>query len=382
MDVNQIKEIVNSTTKEVLGNEALQVDDLSKIVDLGTAVYNANARDNYVKTLIDHIGKVVFVNRPYAGSAPSVLMDGWEYGSVLEKISMNELPEAEENDTWKLTNGQSYDTNVFKGPSVSSKFFNSMSTYQIQMSFAERQVKSAFDSAQQLNAFMSMIETSIQNSMTIKLDELIMHTINNMSAQTIHDGNGNRVINLLTRYNAAQGTTLTADKARHDKEFLRWSSMEICNYACRLMKISTLFNVGGAPRFTPQDRLHIVMLDEFLHAVDTYLYADIWHENYIKLPAAESVPYWQGSGLTYDFNDTSAINVQTDIGGTATAVNQKGIVCVMFDREALGVTNENRRVTTDYNARGEFINNWYKYDAGFFNDLNENFIVFTIADAE
>lgn len=382
MDVNQIKEIVNSTTKEVLGNEALQVDDLSKIVDLGTAVYNANARDNYVKTLIDHIGKVVFVNRPYAGSAPSVLMDGWEYGSVLEKISMNELPEAEENDTWKLTNGQSYDTNVFKGPSVSSKFFNSMSTYQIQMSFAERQVKSAFDSAQQLNAFMSMIETSIQNSMTIKLDELIMHTINNMSAQTIHDGNGNRVINLLTRYNAVQGTTLTADKARHDKEFLRWASMEICNYACRLMKISTLFNVGGAPRFTPQDRLHIVMLDEFLHAVDTYLYADIWHENYIKLPAAESVPYWQGSGLTYDFNDTSAINVQTDIGGTATAVNQKGIVCVMFDREALGVTNENRRVTTDYNARGEFINNWYKYDAGFFNDLNENFIVFTIADAE
>ncbi len=382
MEVTQIKNLVNQTTKEVLGETALQIDDLSDVVSLGEAVYNVKQMDNYVRTLIDQIGKIVFVDRPYVGSVPSVLMDGWEYGAVLEKITMDSLPEAQENDSWKLTNGTSYDPNVFNGPKVSAKFFNTKSTFEIPMSFADKQVKTAFQNAGQLNAFMSMIENAITNSMTVKVDSLISSTINNMIAQTFNDGNSNRCVNLLKQYNERFGTTLTAAKCITDPEFIRWASFRMGLYTNRLSKISKLFNIGGKERFTAGDKLHIVMLDEFARAADSYLQSDTYHETFTALPNAETVTYWQGSGTGYNFEDTSAIkvNVANPAGGDDIEINKTGILGVAFDGDALGVVCEDRRVTTQYNGRAEFYNNWYKFDAGYFNDLNENFVVFYVAD--
>ena len=104
MDVKQIYQIANAVTGEVLGKTDLVNEDLTNIVDVGTELFNANAVDNYVKSLVNHIGKVVFVNRPYSGKVPRVLMDGWEFGSVLEKISVS-LPSATENESWELQDG-------------------------------------------------------------------------------------------------------------------------------------------------------------------------------------------------------------------------------------------------------------------------------------
>lgn len=382
MEVKQIKELVNATTKEVLGETGLQIDDLSQVVDLGDAVYNVKQMDNYVRTLVDQIGKIVFVDRPYSGSVPSVLMDGWEYGAVLEKITMDSLPEAQENNSWQLTNGTSYDPNVFNGPKVSAKFFNTKSTFEIPMSFADKQVKTAFQNGSQLNAFMSMIEGAINNSMTVKIDSLISGTIANMIGQTLKDGNANRCVNLLKLYNDRFGTTLTAAKAITDPEFIRWASFRMGLYVNRMSKISTLFNIGGKERFTTKDKLHLVMLDEFAKAADSYLQSDTFHETYTQLPNAELVTYWQGSGTGYGFEDTSSVKVKiaNPTGGAEYTVEQSGILGVAFDSSALGVVCEDRRVTTQYNGRAEFYNNWYKFDAGYFNDLNENFVVFYIAD--
>lgn len=382
MEVKQIKDLVNATTKEVLGETGLQIDDLSDVVSLGESVYNVKQMDNYVRTLVDQIGKIVFVDRPYSGSVPSVLKDGWEYGAVLEKITMDSLPEAQENDSWKLTNGTSYDPNVFNGPKVSAKFFNTKSTFEIPMSFADKQVKTAFQNGTQLNAFMSMIEGAISNSMTVKVDSLISATIANMIAQTLTAGGTNRCVNLLKLYNERFGTTLKADKCITDPEFIRWAAFRMGLYANRLAKISKLFNIGAKERFTTNDRLHMVMLDEFAKAADSYLQSDTYHETFTQLPNAELVTYWQGSGTGYDFADTSSIKVTiaNPAGGADYTVEQSGILGVAFDNDALGVVCENRRVTTQYNGRAEFYNNWYKFDAGYFNDLNENFIVFYVAD--
>ena len=155
MTINQIYELVNAATSEILGESAVVAEDLSNVVDIGTEIFNANAVDNYVRSLVNHIGRVIFVNRPYAGNVPSVLMDGWEYGSVLEKITAD-LPEATENESWELTNGESYDPNIFYKPTVSAKFFNKRVTFEIPMSFTERQVKESFSNATQLNGFLSM----------------------------------------------------------------------------------------------------------------------------------------------------------------------------------------------------------------------------------
>lgn len=396
MDVKKIRDLINGVSDEVLGRKDIVADDLTGIVDLGTEVFNQNAVDNYVKSLVNHIGKVIFVNRPYAGKVPSVLMDAWEFGSVLEKISAD-VPAAEENDTWNLEDGQSYDQDVFHKPTVTAKFFNSKVTFEVPISITERQVKESFSNAAQLNGFISMIYAAVEKSMTIKTDALIMRTINNMIAETVladavafgapaagdmtgatlSNASTARCVNLLNLYNNRTGATtkLTAAKAITDPDFIRFASYVMGTYADRLQSISTLFNVGGKERFTPKDMLHVVLLSDFAKAAQTYLYSDTFNRGDVLLPQAETVPFWQGSGKNYDFASTGHIKVK-ESGGKD--VDISGVLGVMFDRDALGVCNLDRRVTTNYNAKAEFFNNYYKFDAGYFNDTNENFVVFFI----
>lgn len=383
MTVAQIYDIINPITKEILGETAVVNEDLSNIVDIGKEIFDATDVDNYVKSLVNHIGRVIFVNRPYSGGAPSVLMDGWEYGSVLEKISA-ELPEATENESWDLTDGASYDPNIFYKPKVSAKFFNKKVTFEIPMSFTEKQVKESFSNASQLNGFLSMLYNAVDKSMTIKIDSLVMRTINNMIAETLHDfnntgdytGTGIRAVNLLKLYNDDKGTALTAEKSIKDSDFIRFASYIMGLYIERLSKISSLFNIGGKDRFTPRDLLHVILLSDFAKASDSFSMSSTFHNEFVALPKGEIVPYWQSSGTDYSFNSVSSINVKTASGDT---VNASGIIGVMFDRDALGVTNLDRRVTTNYNPKAEFFSNWYKFDAGYFNDMNENFILFYVA---
>ena len=376
MEVRQVYQFVNDAASEVIGDTAVVEEDLSNVVDIGNAIFNASAFDAYVKSLVNHIGRVIFVNRPYRGSAPSVLMDAWEYGSVVEKIH-SEMPDAVENESWDLVDGQSYDPHVFHQPVAEAKFFNKMTTFEIEASITERQVKQSFSNATQLNAFVSMIFNEIEKALTVRTDALIMRTINNMIVETSKDANANRAVNLLSKYNLQYTQSLTAAQAIVSPDFIRYAAYQIALYTDRLTRMSTLFNVGGKQRFTPKELQHIVMLSEFRAAADVFLQSGTFHDEYTKLVNAETVPFWQGSGTDYAFTSTSAINAKPASGGDAQKIS--GVLGCIFDRDALGVMNNNQRVTTQWNPKAEFTNYFYKKDARYFNDLNENFVFFYVA---
>lgn len=385
MKMTQIYEIMNSTMTEILGESATVQEDLTNIVDLGKTVIDTDNLDSYVKKLVNHIGKVVFSNRLYKGGVPSVVLDSWEFGSILEKITAD-MPDATESDSWKLENGKDYSPDIFYQPKVDAKFFNSRVTFEVPLSFTEMQVKQSLSSITQLNGFISMLETAVENSITVKTENLIMKTINNMIAETLHDSaitsetasttTDVKAVNLLYSYNQLNSTSLTAEQAIKDSNFIKFASYTISLYKDRISKISKLFNVGKKARFTPESELHLVLLSDFANASMVYLESDTFNNELVKLPKYESVPYWQGSGTEYEFNEVSKINVKCASG---TVVEQTGIIGVMFDTNALGVSNLDKRVTTNYNPKAEFYNNFYKVDAGYYNDLNENFVVFFVA---
>lgn len=376
MEIKQVYQFVNDATTETLGDSAVLSEDLSNVVDVGTAIFNNNSFDAFVRSLVNHIGKVVFVNRPYRGSAPSVLMDAWEYGSVVEKVR-SEMPEAVENESWNLVDGASYDPHVFHRPPVEAKFFNKMTTFEIENSITEFQVKQSFSSATQLNAFVSMIFNEIDKAMTVRTDALVMRTINNMILETAKDNGATRGVNLLSLFNTQYGKSLTAAQAILDPDFIRYATYKIALYIDRLTRMSTLFNVGGKQRFTPKDLQHVVMLSEFRAAADVFLQSTTFHDQYTKLVNAETVPFWQGSGTDYAFTSTGQVYGTPASGGNAQQVT--GVLCVIFDRDALGVMNNNQRVTTQWNPKAEFTNYFYKKDARYFNDLDENFVYFYVA---
>lgn len=384
MEVKQIYTLVNAATQEILGESAVLQENLSNLVDVGTAVFNASAVEQYAGKLVDHIGRMVFVDRPYSGGAPSVMMDSWDYGSVLEKVS-TELPEASENEDFELEDGASYDPNVFYRPVVTTKFFNKRVTFEIDRSITKKQIRESFSSAAQMNSFLSMLYTAVDKSMTVKMDSLIMRTINNMIAETVHadyaaasisSKSGIKAVNLLYLYNDQFNKSITASDALTDPDFIRYAAYVMGVYEARLSRISKLFNIGAQDRFTPRDLLHVVLLSDFRKAAAVYLQSDTFHQDLVALPRSEDVPYWQGSGTGYAFTDTGKVYVTTASGDSVTVT---GVLGIMFDRDALGVTCLDRSVETQYNPKARFWNNFYKFDAGYFNDFNENFVVFFAA---
>lgn len=376
MKVTQIATILNEAQREIIGEAAITTENLENVVDMGKQILEATDVDNYVRKLIDKVGRMIFVDRVYNSTAPDILTDSWEYGSAMQKVRC-EMPDAVENDSWKLTNGQSYDPFVFTAPDVQSKFYDSKVTYEVQMSFTEMQVKSAFNSPAEMNSFFAMIENRIRFKLTLSNDILKTRTVNNLIAEKIHSNNN--VVNLLTMYNAEFTQTLKADHALMDKDFLRYAIGKIKEYIKYIQRPSMLFNDGGYTTFTPESDMKMVLLSRFVNTAEVYLQSDTFHNDLVKLSGYSEVPYWQGSGTseTFDFAEISKIDVTTASGNK---VSQTGIIGTIFDRDACMICNANPRVTSIYNPKGEYWNYFYKYDASYFNDTMENCVVFIVAD--
>lgn len=376
MKVTQIATILNEAQQEIIGEAAITTENLENVVDMGKQILEATDVDNYVRKLIDKVGRMIFVDRVYNSTAPDILTDSWEYGSAMQKVRC-EMPDAVENDSWKLTNGQSYDPFVFTAPDVQSKFYDSKVTYEVQMSFTEMQVKSAFNSPAEMNSFFAMIENRIRFKLTLSNDILKTRTVNNLIAEKIHSNNN--VVNLLAMYNAEFTQTLKADHALMDKDFLRYAIGKIKEYIKYIQRPSMLFNDGGYTTFTPESDMKMVLLSRFVNTAEVYLQSDTFHNDLVKLSGYSEVPYWQGSGTseTFDFAEISKIDVTTASGNK---VSQIGIIGTIFDRDACMVCNANPRVTSIYNPKGEYWNYFYKYDASYFNDTMENCVVFIVAD--
>lgn len=401
MEVEQIANLLNDVFKEVTAQLVPQYDpsdpetevepvaiikeNLSDIVTVGQKVLSSTWKDNYVKTLIDRIGREVFVDRVYTGYAPNVLMDSWEYASIMAKYRCKML-EAQENPAWNLTKGQTVNQYEYMPPEVIQKFYNFKSSWQIGCSFPEIQIDESFTNATSINRFIGMIQTTIGNSKRIDIDALIMRTINNFIAEKIYAGNG--VVDLLPEYNATLANPITAAQAMRDKEFFRFAALQIKLFVKRFVAPSANFNVGddgdAIVNFTPGEFAHLVLHNDFATAVEVYLQSDTYHDDLVKISSYETVPFWQIQGDKYQFANTSRINVicASSTENETKNVDRNYILGVLFDRDALGVLCENQRTKSSYNANGEYYNNFYKYDSENFNDLTENGIVFVCGSGE
>ena len=391
MEVKQVADIVNGMTSEILGESAIQTEDLSNVVDMGKAIFDNTSYDKFVRTLVDHIGRVMFVNRTYTGSSLALRRDNWEYGAVLEKITELELPEAVEMEDFSLVDGASYDPNVFIKPQVAAKFYNKRTVFEVDRSIADDQCKSAFSSPEQLNAFVSMLFNGIDKTINVKLEALSERVINSMIAQTFvnefptvvnnnYSGmTGVKAVNLLYTYNTKFSKSLTAATCLYDEDFLKWAAMTIRRYTVRMTKMSNLFNIGGLPRFTPTDMQHVILHGDFSTAAEMYLQSDTFHNELVSMPDFIEVPYWQGSGTGYDFSSTGLVNATIDVNGTSKTLQTSGIIGVIFDHDCCGINCERRKVDTNYNGKANFTNYFYKQFANYYGDSNENFVVFYVA---
>ena len=388
MQVNQIYAILNDIMTEVTGGQIepddapatpIVQEDLSNIVDVGNLVFNNNWKDNYVKSMINRIGREIFVDRSYTGFAPNVLRDSWEYGSILSKTRCK-IFAAKANPAWSLSAGQTVNQFEFVPPSVTQKFFNKRVAWQIECSFTDVQLRESFTSAEAMNRFYSMIENRIAQSMTIYIDSLIMRAINNFITEKIYASNG--VVDVLALYNAQLDSPITAAEAAHDKDFYRFLAYTIKLYVERFRAPSINFNISddedGNVTFTPREFKHLVLHSDIAAGMEVYLQSDTYHDELVKIGEYETVPFWQAQG-NYELAMTSRIDSKLASDSEHT-INRNYIIGVLFDRDAIALMNENRRTTSAYNSNGEYWTNFYKCDSQLYNSLEENGIVFVMGN--
>lgn len=397
MKVTQVAALLNDTVKEDLGLEAIINEDLSNVVDFGHEVFDVSEanKDSFCRSLISRIGRTIFVNRAYDGNTMALYRDSFEYGAVLQKITLNSIPESEDNESWKLEDMTSYDPYVFRKPDVSEKFFDLHEAFEVPLSITDEQIKSAFLDASALNAFVSMLWDGVDKSMSLKLESLATRTVTSFITKTINASfptvsNNNyagmtsvKAINLLYEYNTQFGLTgsdaLTKDNCLFSAEFIKFATQRIDLTLARLTKLSTLFNIGAKPRFTPKSKQHVIMLSNFKSASDIYLNSGVYNKELTALPNATEVPYWQGSGTSYALSSVGNVHNEIKVGDTTKEISVSYVLAVAFDHDACGVYQERRNTTSAYNAKAEFTNYFAKYMCGTFADENENFVVFYVA---
>ena len=378
MEVKQIYQLVNEAAQAVAGEITLPTEDLTNIVDVGRSIQNAQGVDSFYKALVNRIGKMYFVDRKYNGLFLNLFKDSWQFGSIVGKVQVDDM-EVQENSTWEIINGASYDPFVVNLPVVSSKFYNKMATFELDITTPTKQIEQSFVSVDEMNRFLSMVQTMVYNSMETRIEACAFMAMDNLIAATI-DANGASVVHLLSTYNPTAGTSLTAATALLNRDFLQWSAKIMGLYKKRLAARTSIYNLGGKRRFTPAERLHFIALADYGESVKSVSYGNTFNEEFVKLPYYDEVPYWQAPGTAFAWADVSKIDVTAivDDAGTAKAVSKGNIIAVMFDDEAVGILQPRKRVTTQYNAKNETYNDFHKWESRYFNDFNENAVVFVL----
>lgn len=382
MQVKQVYEFINSISKQAYGETGITATDMTGLIAMGNTILSTpEATDAFLKTLIDRIGRVVIGTRAYTADTTGILMNTFDYGCVMQKITVQPM-QAVEAPQWNLTGGEAIDQYIITKPDVRQKLFDGVTAWEIDVTIPDVQIKSAFTTPEALTAFIDGIFTAMENSMQIQLERTGEMAVCNFIAEKIwaqaNGTSGIHCIHLLQSYNTKTGETLTADKALRNLDFLKFAVTEINKYVARMSKISELFNTEKYKRFTPRDLLRVTMLTDFVTAENAYLQSDTFHRDLVSLPNYREALYWQGSGQGYDYGDTSKIDITTSDGH---AVTQDGVVCLINDVEAIGMTIDNRRLrTSPPNGRGEYTNYFSKADIRYYNDMSENGLVFTVTD--
>ena len=368
MTTEQIYTVVNGAAAQALGTGAVTAVDTASFVSLGNSVLSSSVNtEAFLNTLAQRIGRTIISYREYKNKFRDMVLNDFEYGTILQKIKVA-MPSAEEDESYGLTDGQSVDHYKVSKPVVNQKLFVTRSPYQFKITIQREHLKEAFTSESAMGGFIAAIFGEVRNAIEFALENLGRGCYANYIAEV---GGTAREIKLVTEFNGLGGN-VTAANALTNKDFLNYAFRRINEHIDYFQDMSTMFNDGTATRHTPKADIRIKLLSPFVRAAETVTQYAAFNKSLVDVADAYTpVSYWQGA------QNRSQIKVQRSSDDAETTVSN--IIGVMHDRDALGIYQINETVaTTPINAAGLYYNQYYHEKQLWFNDLSENFIIFTL----
>lgn len=385
MEVNQVYSLLNDINQQMWGEDALAVKDLSGIISMGNAVLSSSTNvDKFFSTLVDRIGKVIIRRLDLELDFPKLMMNEFEWGCVLQKITIDPFG-AKANTDWQVSDpGFTPSLLEIYPPSIHQMLFTDAVTFEMRKSLPNSILATAFTGAGEMANFMTAVTAAMVDSMTLSLNNLSRTCVNNFIAEKIKNSNG--IVNIANMYNTAYSSSPVTDceEAMRTPEFLRYATNVIRKYFKYLSIPNVNYNVAGLVRATQRDNMHFLANTTFVAGLESYLYADTFHEEMVSLKNYTEVAYWQGN---LDSDNTS-INLPADVTAievipssekgqlSPQSISQSGIIAVMADRQAMGIGLNKRRSAAFNNVMDDITTVKMSATQQLFNDLSENGVIF------
>lgn len=390
LSATQIYTIVNEVAQQAMGSKTLAVVDNAGLIALGNTVLGSNeTKNNFINALTDRIGRTIVSFRAYHSHFPDFERDSIEWGNILQKLKIA-MPEAELDDSFNLVDGNSVDQYKINKPKVNQLLFTNEAPWQTHITVHLDELEKAFIDSSAMGAFISGMFGEVQNRIELAMENLSIDCVNNYMAELIKrkTQRPNRVVNLVTEYNAQMGLTSTdalkPQDALNTPAFLEYVVRRI-NTLSSTMEYMTdgLFNDTAYAgddtqnniysRHTPKSEQRLMLYIDLVNSLKTDINSKAFNmkEVAIDIPF-QTVPFWQA------FKTPDAININPASGGKA--ISQTSIMGILFDREAMGTfKNKYSSLTSPINAAGKYYNVFYHMIRMYYNDLTENAVVFLLA---
>lgn len=361
----QIYDIVNKVNSQMNGNSGIEVVDTNSFVALGQQILNSQElTENFTNTLALRIALSIISFRAYRSHFKPIVFDDIRWGAIVQKIKVL-MPEAVEDKAYDLVDGESIDMYEVRKPKMIQNFFVNSTPYSFFVTIQRWQLRRAFTSEAAFASLLSAIYGEIQNKLEITFENLGYLTLDNF----IGNMKPTQQVKLLTMYNNLTGSAIaTPQAAMFDGNYLRFAIAQMNIYSRNMATNSTLYNANGVEHHTPaQDQIFIIG-NEFNEYMKTVVQYEAFHKEYVSKEASVIVPYWQNAETPGEIQVTNS---------AGTDVTVSNIIGMIHDRDALGVYRKEQEVlTTPLNARGRYLNTFYHEEQMWFNDMNENGIVF------
>lgn len=364
--MNIAKSLTLTSDQGAESHVAILAEDLSNLVDVGTQIANLDADmlKSFAKDVAMGIAKTEFIDRAYTAETFGIAKSSEEYNGAYQRLCIKNIQPLLESHAQRLVNGVNYFDGKYYGPELDGKVFKDSQMFKIPYSIGYEDIRAKFVDAKWLTTTIEEWRNAIKTSLEVKLKGMSDDLIN---MAIVNAYNGNRRIQLITKFNEFMGYTDDNEKTWEDikqsetlaKEFSAFQSMAIKLVVGGLKKLNKKYNDGTVPTFTPKEKINLIGLTEYISTIDGLGYANIYHNELLPKENIYEVTSWQTDGddmLPLMTGTTAKIKNGVINYGTVEGVN-KGlpksesvtdnldkVVMFLYDSDMMGVTSHMDKV--------------------------------------
>lgn len=411
MKMKDVVSVVQTAVAQAMGAEFMEKQGnltglaSDKLVDIGTAIANAGTAETVFKGLITQLALLEVDARAYSGDLNSFMVKDTEWGGFVERVcyGLNTIVADpmwnifEQNHTAGAYTPHDYSTaeHQFYPASVSTKVFVEGKAIMTPISRPVDQLKEAFQSWEQMNSFLSGIAQAVRNTIEEGITSMRHMLAQNAIAFTTgtNAGAGSAVYLLdLTDEMGLTTSNDTAEDAIKDADVLTFISQNIAETRDNMKIMSSAFNDGTVPTFTPTEDSKLILLNKFDKAVKFLVKANTFNKEDLAIGDYDTVTAWQGIAATghtpFNLADCSTVAIAQNtaedklgIGLNTAAYNRPYCIGLLFDKKAIGLCPYKRKVTGSYTAVGDFYNEFHHTLMNLLLDSRYNMVSFWLARA-